>query len=52
MAVFLYRMIMSGFEWNKEWMKRNLLKSAGVVLLLSVRYIFTLFFLYGFWLKL
>lgn len=52
MAIFFYRMIMSGFEWNKEWMKRNLLMSSGVVLLLSGRYIFTLFFLYGFWHKL
>jgi len=43
---------MSNFQLNKHHIKQYPLKSAGIILFLSGRYIFALFFLYGFWHKL
>jgi thiosulfate dehydrogenase [quinone] large subunit len=42
---------MNDFQWNKLQMKQNPLRTAGIILFLTGRYIFALFFLYGFWHK-
>ncbi|KUL20456.1 DoxX family protein [Chlorobium limicola] len=43
---------MSYFSWKKENMQAHPLQTAGIVLFLIGRYIFAIFFLYGFWHKL
>ncbi|MBM3162325.1 MAG: DoxX family membrane protein [Chlorobi bacterium] len=43
---------MSTFSWNREYMKTHPLQTVGIVLFLAGRYIFAIFFLYGFWHKL
>ncbi|NHQ60498.1 DoxX family membrane protein [Chlorobium sp. BLA1] len=43
---------MKRFEWKRDYFKHYPLKTAGVILFLSGRYLFALFFLYGFWHKL
>lgn len=43
---------MSSFSWNWEYMKTHPLQTAGVVIFLAGRYVFAMFFLYGFWHKL
>ncbi|MEI6758237.1 MAG: DoxX family membrane protein [Chlorobium sp.] len=43
---------MSTFQWKKGWMTSHPVGTAGVILFLFFRYIFALFFLYGFWHKL
>lgn len=43
---------MSYFSWKKENMQAHPLQTAGIVFFLIGRYIFAIFFLYGFWHKL
>ncbi len=39
---------MTDFEWNRGYLKSHPLKAAGVAAALTVRYLYTLLFLYGF----
>ena len=43
---------MSTFSWDRAYMKAHPVQTAGVVLFLAGRYLFSIFFLYGFWHKL
>lgn len=42
---------MSNFQWQREQFRDAPLQTAGIILFLSGRYLFALFFLYGFWHK-
>jgi thiosulfate dehydrogenase [quinone] large subunit len=39
---------MTDFQWNRHYLKENKLKSAGIMIVLLLRYLYTLLFLYGF----
>lgn len=39
---------MTDFQWNSSYLKSHWLKATGVILVLLLRYLYTLLFLYGF----
>ncbi|NTV98024.1 MAG: DoxX family membrane protein [Chlorobiaceae bacterium] len=43
---------MTAFQLNGASIRQSPLKAAGIILFLVLRYIFVIFFLYGFWFKL
>ncbi len=43
---------MTDFEWSTEYLKKHPFKTLGIVFFLAGRYLFAIFFLYGFWHKL
>ncbi|TLU84207.1 MAG: DoxX family protein [Chlorobium sp.] len=42
----------AAFQWTRESLRQNPVKTAGIVIFLTLRYVFVIFFLYGFFFKL